>query len=188
MSDFERELHDRLNARADAVPVAEEWDDLLDRVIRKSKRTTRGLALLAVFAVCVGALGVVVAARSDGTKAKDKAAPARDSIVPTNAQLPTMPALGSQQTLAIGGRDGSSQGLLSAGPASTSFNAVAGAPNALWVGPLGGTGMKMAKVFTRTTTSGQVIRAYRSKVAPVTVTGPPWWKPADYCFPNGYAQ
>src|SRR5262249_19054580 len=89
MSDFDNELHNRLAARADAVPVTEEWDDLLDRVIRKSRRTTRGLALVTVLAVCFGALGVVVVARdTNSTKPKEKAAPPpSDRVDATHAQI-----------------------------------------------------------------------------------------------------
>jgi hypothetical protein len=189
MSDFEHELHDRLAARADAVPVAEEWDDLLDRVIRKSRRTTRGLAVVTVLAVCFGALGVVVAARGDGsTRAKQKATPApQDRVDATHAQVPTLPALGngptyaSSGTGAIGGSNSKSQGMLKVGsPVITT--------NGMWLSAAGGLGAPMAKVFTRTTASGEVIRAYRAKVAESADGGPPWWKPAEYCFPNGYAQ
>jgi hypothetical protein len=180
MSDFEHELHERLATRVDAVPVAEDWDDLLDRVIRRSRRTTRGLAVATALAVCFGALGVVVAARSDGTtKAKQKAAPpAIDRVDATHAQVPTAPALGNQQTYATA----------SSGAGSAPLVAKNGATGAMVLQPSAGFGVAMAKVFTRTTASGEVIRAYRANIEANGNIGPPWWKPADYCFPNGYAQ
>jgi hypothetical protein len=166
--DFESELHDRLAARADAVPVTDDWDDLLERSARRDRRTIRVLSLSLVVVLCAAGAGIVVAARGNDHAPAKKAAtpPPAASVVPTHARVPTIGAA----AFGAGGSAGS---------------------NGLTIGQVLTRGVPenqpMAKIFTRTTSAGVVIRAYQANVQS-TAGGPPWWTPPAWCFPSAYVQ
>ena len=94
MNDFEQNLRGKLNARADAVLVDDDWDDLTKRMLQRSRNTTRALALALVLVVCAGTVAVAAAVRSDDSSAPvagPKVKPAGDGVVPTHAKVPTVP-------------------------------------------------------------------------------------------------
>jgi hypothetical protein len=198
MSQFEDELRGRLAARVGAVSVDEDWDDLVDRMVRSARRTTRALALALVLTLCVSAVAVVSSIRrdGDGTAAKTAgkkltAAPA-DHVVATQTAVPRI-SLSSGNAFdtrsgfarASGGTKIASPGVLA--PTVNNDAQILGVGGRFDFAPY--MPMPMARVFTRTTTAGVTIRAYRADVTPASaVQGPPWWTPPGWCHPNGYAQ
>ncbi len=94
MNEFEEELRDRLAARVGAVPVDEDWDDLADRMVRSSRRTTRTLGLALVLTLCVSAVAIVSVVRRDTdapavkTAGEKPAAMPTDRVVATHAAVP----------------------------------------------------------------------------------------------------
>jgi hypothetical protein len=178
----EHELHDRLDARANAIAPEEDWDDLLARVARRGRRTTRALASALSVVVIAAAVGIVIAARGSepAPKAKPVAAP-RDRVDATNTPIPTF---SNPPNGGFGGLAGSAPLVQNGGSGGSSY-AVASTG---WM-VLAGRNIDMARVFTRTTANGNVIRAYRADVDPASeAQGPPWWTPAAYCYPNAYVQ
>jgi hypothetical protein len=176
------ELHDRLEARANAIAPEEDWDDLLGRVAQRNRRTTRALASALSVVIIAAAVGIVVAARGSepSSKTKPVAAP-RDHVDATNTPIPTFsnPLNGG-----FGGAAASAP-LVVNGPNISAGAASVAAPLLL----VAGRNIDMARVFTRTTANGLVIRGYRADVDPVSeAQGPPWWTPPGYCFPNAYVQ
>ncbi len=53
-----------------------------------------------------------------------------------------------------------------------------------WTGPYG---VEMARFFDRDAGNAKV-RVYHAEIETPVSAGPPWWQPADYCFPNGVVQ
>ncbi len=183
-------LHERLDARAQAIAPEEDWDDLLARVSRRGRRTTRALAGALSVVVIAAAVGIVLAARGSEptSKAKPVAAP-RDRVDATNTPIPTFsnPPNGGF----AGAGSAATAPLVANGPADGLSYAkgvvVEGGTDVQYL--LGGQAVDMARVFTRTTANGTVIRAYRADVDPASeAQGPPWWTPPGYCFPNAYVQ
>jgi len=188
VSDFdEQALRARLDARARTVSAADDWDDLLARMTRRNRRTTRALAFALSILVIAGAAGIVVAARgtSTPTKAKPVAAP-RDRVDVPHTPVPTW----SNTVNAASAGFGQSQALVNRGSTGT-LGVVSdgvGVPSGS-VLMLASQNVPMARVFTRTTADGLVIRAYRADVDTSSEAhGPPWWTPPGYCYPNGYVQ
>ena len=138
MNDFEQNLRGKLNARADAVLVDDDWDDLMQRMLRRSRNTTRALALALVLVVGAGTVAVAATVRNDHSAAPaavgPKVKPAGDGVVPTHAKVPTVPSAstgGASYAKAAsqpGGTLGSSEVLVNG--ASTAWIAVGdGGPN-----------------------------------------------------------
>ena len=180
--DFERELHERLTARADSLPVRDDYEDLLERSARRSRRTVRALSFAMVLVVCGAGVAVVIAARRDSSaSAKKPVAVAAAHVVATGATVPTVLSAPSGPTFATANNpDMSSSALKVAGPiASPSVGVLL----------IGGSQQPMAKVFTRTTGSGATVRTYRVNASPSAISGgPPWWTPPGWCYPNAYVQ
>ncbi len=197
MNEFEDELHDRLAAQASEVPVAEDWDDLVDRMARRGRRTTRALALALVLTLCVSAVAVVSSIRRDThspvvrTASEKPNTVATDRVVATHEAVPRI-SLSSGASFGapdVVGAPGGTKPALQVGLVPAFNNDVRLLPGRGGVNVEPYTSMPMARVFTRTTPGGVTIRAYRADVTPESsAQGPPWWTPPGWCFPNGYVQ
>jgi hypothetical protein len=199
MNEFEDELRGRLAARVGEVSVGEDWDDLVNRMVRSGRRTTRALALALVLSLCGAAVAIVSSARHPGddptrkTASKNVAAVAADRVVETHAAVPTISLSSGQSFGAVPNFAGSPAGTKVAfpqGSLSPMYNndvRLLPARGGVNVAPYDS--MPMARVFTRTTPAGVTIRAYRTDVTSASsVQGPPWWTPPGWCYPNGYVQ
>lgn len=194
MNDFESELRARLAARAGAVSTTADWDDLVNRTARGTRRTTRALSLALALTVCAAAVTVTVAVRHDAhSPAPEKAAskpvskPATDRVVATHAAVPTISAGANASD---GGQNLSGYAIgggTKISPLSQGQLTPLGIGGGAYFGGLPST--PMARVFTRTTAAGIVIRGYRVNISPQSeAQGPPWWTPPGWCFANGYVQ
>jgi hypothetical protein len=171
--DFERQLHDRLDARANTVTVTDDMADVFERSSRKNRRTVRALSFALVVVMCGAAVGVIVAARGNEAPATAKAKSGRATLQATNAKVPIVPAAGGPTFAGSGSSSAASYAIAGNGVSATR----------LFFSP--GNAQPMAKVFTRTNASGVTVRAYRANT-PNNMSGPPWWTPPGWCFPNGY--
>src|SRR5438067_11823471 len=199
MTELEEELRRRLAAKASEVSVGEDLDDLVDRMARSGRRTTRALALALALALtlCVSAVAVVVWARREGagpaqkTSSTKPASVPADRVVATHAVVPTVSLSTVQSFVSAGGAVGPSSAVTPPQGQLVPLY-INDARQSLVVGGLNypySPSMLMARVFTRTTLAGVTIRAYRADVNPTSsVHGPPWWTPPGWCFPNGYVQ
>ncbi len=198
MNEFEDELHGRLAARAGEVSVAEDWDDLVDRMARHGRRTTRAFALALILVLCLSAVAVVSSIRRETHSPAVKTAGEKPDTVPTDRVVATHEAV-PRISLSSGASFGATPDLLGGSGGTKAAPQVGLVPafnNDVRLLPGRGgvnvepyTSMPMARVFTRTTPAGVTIRAYRTDVtSESSVQGPPWWTPPGWCSPNGYVQ
>jgi hypothetical protein len=177
MDEFEPELKRRLDVRASTIAVDDDWDDLINRSVAKARRTNKALALALVAVVCGASIVVVIAARGSEPPETRTAVPVA-GVVPTGAKVPLIKPAAAPV---------SEYGKSASGGATTySLATPAGIPITFWGGDAA---TKMAHVFTRTTTGGATIRTYRADLdTHMFGSGPPWWTPPGWCFPNGMVQ
>jgi hypothetical protein len=138
--DFERQLHDRLDARANTVTVTDDMADVFERSSRKNRRTIRALSFALVIVVSGAAIGVVIAARGNDTPATAKAK--AGTLQATGASVPVVAAAGGPTFASSGSSSAASYAIAGNGVSATR----------LFFSP--GNAQPMAKVFTRTYACG----------------------------------
>ena len=171
--DFERQLHDRLDARCQhdhshrrhgrrlRAFVAQEPPHGPRPFLRARRRHVRRCGRRHPRG-----------ARNEAP-ATAKAKSGRATLQATNAKVPIVPAAGGPTFASSGSSSAASYTIAGNGVSATR----------LFFSP--GNAQPMAKVFTRANGSGVTVRAYRANT-PNNMSGPPWWTPPGWCFPNGY--
>lgn len=184
MSELDDRIRRSLHRQSERVSIEPEPEDLTDRFARRERTRTRALTAALLLALLAGpTLGFIagrgggdttrdgVARPRTGDDDRDKVVIAPDGDVPKLAPDAALAGAGGAETAPRSTTESFSTGQVIVGPG---YGGYYGA-------------QRLAKFFNRD--AGAVkIRAFRADIdAPITA-GPPWWEPAEWCFPNGIVQ
>lgn len=190
MNDYEEELSKRLGARADGINPGGDFEQVVERLVARERRASRVLAALLVVTLCGASVAVAAAVRHDDNRGSQTATKRASgaSLSVTHAKVPTI--AGASLGAASAGSNGSAapSGGSSAPLKAVTYGGVALPSGAIAFQALPSSVQPLARVFVRTTASGVTVRAYRGDLDQASTGGPPWWSPADYCYPSGLLQ
>ena len=174
MSDYEDRIRRALDVRAARIDAQPEPEELTDRIAGRERRRTRALSAALVIVLFAGPTLGFVLGRGGGndelhaaaSKAGDGVTVGHPGALPkiANGTDATVPPQESSLFAAGGSGSAESDLLYAAGPAQP-----------------------LARVYARDA-GGVRLRVYRADVERPGGSGPPWWEPPAWCFPNGVVQ
>jgi hypothetical protein len=190
MSEFDDRVRRSLRQQGELMHDTPAPAELTDRIVRKERRTRRGLTVGLVVALLAGpTLGFVAGSGGgDGAEPTRRTASAaagtgvviHDDKVPKIAGAAALSAGKSEAPSASDGATTITEGKVVAAE-GLSFSVASGGVY------FGSYGVELARFFDRDA-NGAKVRVYHADVESPISSGPPWWKPADWCFPSGVVQ
>jgi hypothetical protein len=186
MSEFDDQIRETLRAHAERVHDTPAPAELTDGVLRRERRHRRALTGALVVSLFAGpVLGFVAGRGRPEATAKEAtkthAVKSSRGVVIHDDKVPT---LSGDVASAPASSGGTASLKLPESTVSGGAMAVASAP-ALIYGT--GYGEPLARFFDRDA-NGVKVRVFHADVAAPTTAGPPWWQPAEWCFPSGVVQ
>jgi hypothetical protein len=173
MSDYEDRIRRALDVRVARIDAQPEPEELTDRIAGRERRRTRALSAALVIVLFAGPTLGFVLGRGGGSDELRASAP-RDGDGVTVGHPGALPKIASSGTT-VPGQDSFS--IAAGGSGSASSDTVLSA----------GPAQPLAKVYVRDA-GGVRLRVYRADVEQPGGSGPPWWEPPAWCFPNGVVQ